>query len=252
MFLRLITVIIFYCMLSACNTSPVMLEHLQAGKWYFSEGNFKCAFRQLLPVAVYGRVEAEYAVGYMYYYGYGIPQDPDSGLFWIQKAAARGYCPAIRALQLMGEGTPKCSLIEPYYDVSGACVCPKPYALPPRPCPCSSKSSFARQPSYPPSFPPPRQGELRSVTVSQNNSDSYALQLYGAYQLKHVKNLQKELSLAQGTRIWHTKHQNKNWYVLTYGSYSSIADARLARDDLPSHLNNFEPWVRNLNSLERA
>ena len=64
----------------------------------FAEGDYKRAFHQLLPLACNGNPCAQYAVGYLYYYGYGVPEDSESGIFWMQKAASQGYVPAIKAL----------------------------------------------------------------------------------------------------------------------------------------------------------
>lgn len=71
------------------------------GEYDFKAGNYKDAFHRLLPVAVQGRPEAQYAVGYMYYYGYGIPQDNESGVFWMERAAAQNYAPAKTALEMI-------------------------------------------------------------------------------------------------------------------------------------------------------
>ncbi|OGT45519.1 MAG: hypothetical protein A3E83_05595 [Gammaproteobacteria bacterium RIFCSPHIGHO2_12_FULL_41_20] len=89
---------------TACvTTSPKMAEELQLGKRNFEAGYYKRAFQTLLPLAAAGKAEAEYAVGYMYYYGYGVAQDTDTGRFWINKAAEQKYPPAIKALQLMDQ-----------------------------------------------------------------------------------------------------------------------------------------------------
>lgn len=84
--------------LYAC-ASPKHAEELQLGKMTFQSGNYKEAFRQLLPLAADGKPEAQYAVGYMYYYGYGVPLDAESGKFWMEKSASQNYAPAIRAMK---------------------------------------------------------------------------------------------------------------------------------------------------------
>jgi|SRR5579862_8818940 len=73
--------------------------YLEQGKRYFEAGFYKRAMQALMPVAADGSVEAQYAVGFMYYYGYGVSQDTNVGYFWIQRAAAQHYVPAIRALR---------------------------------------------------------------------------------------------------------------------------------------------------------
>jgi len=94
------------CLLSlsllACATpSPREISELQQGKRYFDEGYYKRAMHELLPIACDGNPDAQYAVGYMYYYGLGVAQDTDVGHFWIQRSANRRYVPAIRALKMI-------------------------------------------------------------------------------------------------------------------------------------------------------
>ena len=74
-------------------------SHLEYGKRLFEEGFYKRAMQELLPVAADGSAEAQYAVGYMYYYGFGVTQDTNVGYFWIQRAACQHYVPAIIALK---------------------------------------------------------------------------------------------------------------------------------------------------------
>lgn len=86
--------------------TPKMISELQQGKRWFETGYYKHAMRMLLPLACDGVPEAQYAVGYMYYYGYGVAQDTDVGIFWITRAAEKGYLPAQRALSLTHKETP--------------------------------------------------------------------------------------------------------------------------------------------------
>src|SRR5215208_4083184 len=78
--------------------SPKMLSELAQGKRCFREGLYKSAMTLLLPLAIKHQAEAQYAVGYMYYYGYGVAKDKDVGFFWIKEAADRHYEPAVTAL----------------------------------------------------------------------------------------------------------------------------------------------------------
>ncbi len=76
-------------------------SELLQGKRDFDAGYYKRAMRELLPLACEGNPEAQYAVGYMYYYGLGVAQDTDVGYFWIKRAADQNYRPAIKALELI-------------------------------------------------------------------------------------------------------------------------------------------------------
>ncbi len=105
-FKRYVLILLIGLGLQGC-ASTKMYQAVQQGKTDFQAGNFRQAFHRLLPAAANGNPEAEYAIGYMYYYGYGAPEDSESGLFWINKAAEQQYQPAIQALQLIQQTPPK-------------------------------------------------------------------------------------------------------------------------------------------------
>ena len=89
-----------FLVLSAC-TSPGMVEELQQGKITFDAGDYQKAFHQLLPVAVNGNKEAQYAVGYMYYNGLGVALDTETGIVWMKKSADQHYQPAVDAVKVL-------------------------------------------------------------------------------------------------------------------------------------------------------
>jgi TPR repeat protein len=85
--------------------SPAATSELLQGKRDFDGGYYKRAMRGLLPLACNGNPDAQYAVGYMYYYGYGVAQDTNVGTFWIESSAQKNYKPAISALQMIATNT---------------------------------------------------------------------------------------------------------------------------------------------------
>jgi TPR repeat protein len=80
-------------LLGACAQN----KYLQEGKNNFQAKNYSAAMVDLLPQAANGNSDAQYAVGWMYFYGRGITQDQAVGKNWIDQAAAQGNIPAIRA-----------------------------------------------------------------------------------------------------------------------------------------------------------
>jgi TPR repeat protein len=105
---RLFILSLLTCSLLACSTpSPAVISELQQGKRFFDQGYYKRAMRELLPLACDGLPDAEYGVGYMYYYGLGVAQDTDVGYFWIKRAANAKYLTAIKALEVIDHGKEK-------------------------------------------------------------------------------------------------------------------------------------------------
>lgn len=99
--MRIILLILFSLTLFACAIHPRPNLEVQQGKQDFEKGYYKRAFHELLPYAANGNIKAQYAIGYMYYYGYGVTQDTETGYFWIKKAADQGYRPAIKAVEII-------------------------------------------------------------------------------------------------------------------------------------------------------
>src|SRR5579872_4115846 len=99
---RIILVCLFSFSLIACmHPSPRVVSELNQSQRSFEDGYYKRAMHELLPLACDGNAEAQYAIGYMYYYGQGVAQDTDVGHFWISRSAAKGYPPAQKALEMI-------------------------------------------------------------------------------------------------------------------------------------------------------
>lgn len=233
-FNRCLSLILTCLMLGAC-AGPRIAQDLQGGKASFESGDYKEAFHQLLPLAVQGNAEAQYAVGYMYYYGYGVSEDTESGVFWMKKSAEQNYPPAIKALQLLRHPTAESQSVIPMRQQS-------PYEKYREHVVRQEAAAVITQP------PPPEK-----ITYSQQKTESvrqqYALQLYGSYHLDAVKNLQMQLQLKNTGHIYQTTHEGKNWYVLTFGHFASAREASATGKNLPANLKEMHPWVRNVDTL---
>jgi TPR repeat protein len=101
-------IVLLSCSLVSCVTNPPPHEisRLQQGKRDFDQGYYRRALQELLPLACgcHPNAQAEYGVGYMYYYGLGVAQDTDIGYFWIRCSAGHGFPPAILALHMITAG----------------------------------------------------------------------------------------------------------------------------------------------------
>ncbi len=85
--------------LSACVNYPNFYE----GITYFKSQKYREAFIRLKPVAEKGQPDAEYAVGYMYYYGQGVVEDRAKAWYWITKAARVGQPDAVEAAAILSQ-----------------------------------------------------------------------------------------------------------------------------------------------------
>lgn len=101
--LRLVLVMLLAAVLVACASDA---EKLAQGRSDLESQNYAQAYKTLLPLAEDGNADAQYAVGYLYYYGQGVKENPAEAKRWMRKAASQGQPLAIQALKLMDEANP--------------------------------------------------------------------------------------------------------------------------------------------------
>lgn len=271
---RWMIVIFLLSLLLAC-ASARMAEEVQSAKATFNSGNFKQAFAELMPLAVKCSAEAEYAVGYMYYYGLGVEAHKESGLFWIGQSAAQMYRPAIRALQLIEKDkieshkipTKKSNKI--HYSENSLTETLKNPDIQHKMAAIKKENTVDENLVHMAVKVTPENKEDEvlmslkdlnsalvetthikpSVTLAKIPSSNFTLQLFGSYKLEDVKQLQSQLNLQTKTYYAQTKHNGRDWYILTYGKYPEISLAKHAKEDMPIKAQKLDPWVRNTSDL---
>lgn len=216
-------VFIISLFLVACTTiRPIEYQH---GKQFFDSGNYKAAIRLLLPVAAEGNCRAQYAVGYIYYYGLVGSIDYESGLFWIKKAAKQHYPPAVRALKIIHQ--------DYQHELHEKAKTPLSSSLHPK------ISSYGESLLA-----------LKNLSIVPTNH--YSLQLLGDYDLDSLKKIASKLNLEGETFYGKTLRNKHDWYMLLYGDYKAPYLAKLAEMDLPASLRQFKPSIRKTDQIVRV
>ena len=95
-----VLIVILASLLSGCITSGV---NLREGIRSFQVQDYRQAFLRLKPEAEKGQADAEYAIGYMYYYGQGVVEDRKKAWYWITCAAKAGQTDAQQAVKILGK-----------------------------------------------------------------------------------------------------------------------------------------------------
>ncbi len=88
--------------LSGCAANHI---NLHEGIHSFQLQNYRDAFIRLKPEAEKGQADAQYAIGYMYYYGQGVVEDRKKAWYWITCAAKAGQADAQAAVKILGNRT---------------------------------------------------------------------------------------------------------------------------------------------------
>ena len=87
-------------LISGCAVTTQL--SLSEGIRSFQVQDYRQAFIRLKPEAERGQPDAQYAIGYMYYYGQGVVEDRKKAWYWIHCAAKAGQPDAITAIKILG------------------------------------------------------------------------------------------------------------------------------------------------------
>lgn len=96
---QLIGILLLSCTVLLVMQSAWAKEAQKEGE--FSLQQFGMSLAQIKKAAADGDADAQYALGYMYYYGKDVTKDQQAAAFWIGKAAAQGQPQAVKAQQLL-------------------------------------------------------------------------------------------------------------------------------------------------------
>lgn len=87
-------------------TAPEPADRFGLARQAYLQQDFERAFALMRAEAELGNPRAQYALGYMYYQGQGVPIDVQQALKWIRKAADQGDPKAIEALTRLASAAP--------------------------------------------------------------------------------------------------------------------------------------------------
>ncbi|TMO72920.1 cell division protein DamX [Pseudoalteromonas sp. S3785] len=77
------------------------------------------------------------------------------------------------------------------------------------------------------------------------------VQLLAVTQKKITREFIIRHNLSQRARVYQTKRNNKVWWVVTIGSYASLADAKSALSALPSTLRKNKPFYKKISKIKQ-
>ena len=107
MHLKRMTLIVIFINSLLVGCSGFNALNFREGIESFRVQDYRRAFIRLKPEAERGQPDAQYAVGYMYFYGQGVVENRPKAQYWITRAAKAGQPDAVAALQLLEKNYPK-------------------------------------------------------------------------------------------------------------------------------------------------
>ncbi len=277
--------------LGACASGPDKRfahdAHLQAKTAYLAQ-DYPRALAIVEPQAAAGEAWAQYTLGYMYYYGHGVRIDRLLARQWIEQAAAQNYPPAKEALNRVASA-PRAAADEapvtpalvpaPALQAASPPLSPEPQPEPqpqlqsphqaePAP-PVPVASPLQQAPPAPPPVPEtPHQAESApsphaaspqtSALDQQNHSwiraqdpQRLTVQLIGGSDRQAITGYMADNALGEQATYYVSERAGAPWYVVIYGSYGDLAEARSALTRLPPDLRQASPWIRSFAEIQK-
>ena len=252
--LKMFFILILMFGLVACSISE---QQLRTGQHQYEEGHYRQSVGHIVDAAVRGNAHAQYVLGYMYYYGQGVPRDIQAAQYWIQQSAKRGYPQATMALYMFREAkykTPQQTMGQVTFspiplDVTSTPpsskenkkIIPKPkdYRKTTQTCYCQTRSQKYAKPFSAQKVKLPKPNQLRQTT----SSNHYTIQLVGVHNASRLVQFIKHYNLEGKVFVYCTQYQNKPWFVVMYGMYPDEPQALVARSQLPLNLQQLQPFV---------
>jgi DamX protein len=238
-----------------------------AGNVYLEK--YHCSLEEVQQAALAGNPDAQYALGYMYYYGIGTVHDQQTAALWIQRAASQGEPLAEQAQQMIA-AEQNSSTSHNTVTTHAAVTHPQPWmnsqstaAVQPVATTTSSQTVSVNDPRLLPGSTPKvaSTSSANTAKIAMNGSTTntstglvnllnknphhYTLQLMGSYDKRAIEQFIRTQGIQQQVTIYQAAFHGKSWYILIYGDYDSATIARGAVHALPNQLRQLNPWVKS-------
>lgn len=89
-----------------------------------------------------------------------------------------------------------------------------------------------------------KEEKTNSARKNQLKNDHYAIQLSASTSAENLKKFVQQNNITD-YQIYETKRNDKQWFILIKGNYSSSDEAKNAIKSLPSALQKSNPWVKS-------
>lgn len=246
--------------LSLCSCANTPDKTLDAAESSYVQQNYGVTFATLRNSANGGDPRAQYALGYLYYYGMGTQTDPVAAIKWFTLAANQGNTAAIQALKtIQGQQPATVDSTPPSANNNDpkigpptrTIVKPQNKALP-------TPNGYAKNPAYSANqnlnsgngnntINNSNSGSSNNTINSSNNisrQGNLTLRLFANYDQNKAQAFIHDNNLTNNATINTSKIGGNTLYTVTYGRYSTMIQAQNAIKSLPAALQSTKPWVQ--------
>ena len=208
------------------------------GKEAFHGGDYAQAMRLLQPLAQQNNAEAQYAMGYMYYYGQGVQADRLKAIEWFRRAAENNSAKAIDALTMLAlqqSGLNPTSLRRNDVEVAQPQITTVTSPLTIE----QNELGSGRQIAIP----------TESGGLLAQDSAHFTIQLISSRNEDEIRSFIEMHNLANEAQYYQA-NKNGLMFSVVYGTFPTIEAAKQALLALPASLQRNQPWVRSFKDIQ--
>ena len=263
-----------------CNAGSPMFE---AGQDAYLKGDIKAALTLWRPLARHGDIDAQFALGTVYYGGNGVPIDLTESSYWFLRAAQQGFAPAQYNLgnaYMRGEGVrrndklafqwwrkaARQNLAAAQYNLATAYLegrgvekdLDKARALfqqsadnghYPAKLALEELDGAGKPATSVPGEPPTTPGDTAcNEWLGRQNPRQYTLQLMSSTARSDARDILNRYRL-DPYAICAYKKDDTQRYMLLYGVFEDTTAAQQAISALPDELRQNKPWIRRIRAV---
>lgn len=262
---------------------PACSEFVYPERQAFYAETYTLSPEQVRIAALEGDGDAQYALGYMYYYGYGVRQNRCEAKYWLDQAGKKGHQEAMQAMDLLSKierQREQCAQAKREYDRSRHPCPPKPqcrynvdggvaFYPPAKRETCVENQRYSVSESVMQANPVASNPVVVAAPVVYQDAgyaplserqvysygerylltkprDHFTLQLATASQVNHLREIIQANKIGKNAVIYRTTHFGKPVFVLVYGDYATQREAKAAIGKLPQDVRHLKPVVESM------
>jgi septal ring-binding cell division protein DamX len=276
---------LFIANIVGCTTTTKLVKtgapvdqaaQFEKAKTAFDQQDYEHSALLLKPLAEQGHEEAQYALGYMWRKGLGVPQNDKLAIQWLSLAAAQGNKKATKALRHLSQpeedATDKneqaisAPTLAPE-EITEAKMAAKeepqasetPETATPHLPDTLAKEVLQSEPTETPEAITHAITTETSITLSVDEQwimsqpdESYTIQLIATSNEAALQRFISENNLHDSAVYYQTRKNGGNWYTLIQGSFKSSTLARSAIRKLASSLQTAKPWIKPIADIQEV
>lgn len=265
-YLRTIFLVLFtIALVTGCSGAK---RQLAKGHKAYNQQDYHASAKSLQKSAKAGNPDAQYALGYLYFYGKGVDHDPQLARYWISKAASHGHPQATRALYLIQQEKMATSVHAHEATVKNnqpriiraTTAVQQPTTKPSVRHVVFKRSvaKSAKETSVTETLPVEIQQRMNQEFSSDERQlmevpgKYYTLQIMGSSSKTELMRVVSQNKLTGKAAFYQTTRKGSDWYILIYGQYKRYHDALVALRNMPKPIRKYKPWINSFARVQKA